>query len=558
MVPEGPDPEAKAESCGETTRRQFLGQMGGAGAGLVLGGLVAAAPGEVPAQASLSPMSKRPMGRRREEAYELRKSRARFHLRQRVAGHPVNGDEARHLNKIASHTKGLPHHDSGEVELTAWAALVRACNSGRPADFDAVPLGGTLRFVCPQAALAFDLEGADSHRLGIPAAPRFDSAEQASEMAELYWLALLRDVPFAGYPTHPLVATACEDLSRFSDFRGPKQAGVVTPATLFRGPWAGDLEGPYLSQFLLRPIPHGAMDVEQRLRLPVPGRDFVLTPEDWLINLDGATTRERIMFDSVPRHLRTGRDLSEWVHRDYPCQAGLHAALILDGLGVQLSPELPYVAGTNQEGFVTFGLPCVIDLMSRSAVSALKAAWFQKWRVHRRLRPEEYAGRVHHFIESNRPYPIPPELLLSEVLARVFTEIGGYFLPLGYPEGCPSHPSYPSGHATFAGATVTVLKALYDESWVLPNPVQPRADGLGLEPYTGPPLTVGGELNKLASNVAIGRNFGGLHWRTDAREGNLLGEEVAINILRDHFHTFNEPFDGFRLTKFDGTAILIR
>ncbi len=37
-----------------------------------------------------------------------------------------------------------------------------------------------------------------------------------------------------------------------SDFRGPKTNGKVTPATLFRGITAGDLVGPYLSQFLLK------------------------------------------------------------------------------------------------------------------------------------------------------------------------------------------------------------------------------------------------------------------------------------------------------------------
>jgi len=46
------------------------------------------------------------------------------------------------------------------------------------------------------AGLAFDLEGPDSHACSIPPAPRFDSAEEAGEMVELYWIALARDVPF--------------------------------------------------------------------------------------------------------------------------------------------------------------------------------------------------------------------------------------------------------------------------------------------------------------------------------------------------------------------------
>ncbi len=82
-----------------------------------------------------------------------------------------------------------------------------------------------------------------------------------------------------------------------------------------------------------------------------------------------------------------------------------------------------------------------------------------------------------------------------------------------FPEGSPTHPAYGAAHATVAGACVTVLKAFFDESFVIPNPVEAASDGLSLKPYTGPSLTVGGELNKLASNVAIGRNIAGVHWR---------------------------------------------
>jgi len=102
-----------------------------------------------------------------------------------------------------------------------------------------------------------------------------------------------------------------------------------------------------------------------------------------------------------------------------------------------------------------------------------------------------------------------------------------------------------------------MLKAFFNESFVIPNPVQASTDGLSLLPYTGPPLTVGGELNKLAANVGIGRDTAGVHWRTDAVEGMKLGEAVAISIIRDYSDTYNEVFKGFSLTKFDGTTITI-
>jgi hypothetical protein len=42
----------------------------------------------------------------------------------------------------------------------------------------------------------------------------------------------------------------------------------------------------------------------------------------------------------------------------------------------------------------TFGAPHMLDLVARVANHAMKAAWYHKWLVHRRFRPEEAAGRI--------------------------------------------------------------------------------------------------------------------------------------------------------------------
>ncbi len=68
-------------------------------------------------------------------------------------------------------------------------------------------------------------------------------------------------------------------------------------------------------------------------------------------------------------------------------------------------------------------------------------------------------------------------------------------------------------------------------------------------------MTVGGELNKIAYNVANGRNIAGVHWRSDSKESIALGEAIAIQILKEQRDTYNEDFDGFSLTKFDGTTV---
>jgi hypothetical protein len=54
--------------------------------------------------------------------------------------------------------------------------------------------------------------------------------------------------------------------------------------------------------------------------------------------------------------------------------------------------------------------------------------------------------------------------------------------------------------------------------------VVPSDDGRSLRPYTGEPLTVGGELHKLAFNMAFGRDTAGVHFRRDEIDGIFLGE----------------------------------
>jgi hypothetical protein len=188
---------------------------------------------------------------------------------------------------------------------------------------------------------------------------------------------------------------------------------------------------------------------------------------------------------------------------------------------------------------------------------SLEAAWFQKFLVHRRLRPEELGGSIHNTLTDKATYPIDQEVLHSQAVLEVFNKYGTYLLPQAYPEGCPNHPSYPAGHSVIAGAGVTMLKAFFRESFILSNPVVPSTDGLSLLPYSGPPLTIGGELNKLACNISMGRNFAGIHWRSDDTEGLKLGEAVAIGILQDYRNTYNEDFIGFSFTKFDGNTIII-
>ena len=481
--------------------------------------------------------------------------------------HPNNQDENLYPNKIGNFSKGLPHNSDGTVVLSAYNALVNAINSGRPADFDAIPLGGTRGLTNPQSGLAFDMQGPDAQALVQPPAPAFASREQAAEISENYWMALLRDVPYSQYSTNPIANAAATDLSVYgSDFKGPKTGGAVTTGTLFRGLTPGDRVGPYISQFFYQDCNFGANKIEQKITTTVPGVNYMTDFDTWLAVQRGIAQGPDA-FDTVARYIRNGRDIGQWVHIDVLFQAYFQAFLVLAGAGAPFDDGNPYNTNPSQIGFGTFGGPHIATLLCEVATRALKAVWYQKWFVHRRLRPEAMAERVDRTLFAGAGYPVHSEILNSfndSNRLKGFMPAGNALLPMAFPEGSPTHPAYGAGHATVAGACVTILKAWFKETTRLVDigldPVQPTDDGLSLVAYTASDagdITVGGELNKIAANVALGRNTAGVHWRSDATESMKLGEAIAIGILKDQRACYNEVFNGFSLTKFDGTIIVV-
>ncbi|WP_187645569.1 vanadium-dependent haloperoxidase [Streptomyces sp. TRM49041] len=498
------------------------------------------------------------MADRRFAARDARVRAAEAQFQRPAPLHIANGEETDHP-LFATYSKGLPHNKYGEVEPGAYRLLRRALATGSHEDFERIPLGDTRKLVNPQAGLSFDPQGPDAQALTMPPAPRIDSAEVSAEAVELYWMALCRDVLFTRFGDSEPVAEAASELSRMSDFRGPGQGGQVTPETLFRGNTRGDLAGPYLSQFLLKDIPYGTLLVPQLQDTLVRPMDHLTTWGDWLEVQNGSEPDPDERDLTTRRYLQSPRDLAHYVHFDALYQAYLNAALILLGSDAPTDPGNPYAFSGNQTGFGTYGGPHLLSLVTEVATRALKAVWFQKWYVHRRLRPEEFGGRVHLQLRGRREYPIDREVLDSVAVKRVFEKYGSHLLPQAFPEGSPTHPAYGAGHATVAVACVTILKAWFDVSHVLRDPVVPTTDGTALEPYTGPDagrLTVGGELDKVASNIAIGRSMAGVHWRTDYTQAVRLGEDIAIGLLREAKESTLEDAE-FTLSRFDGTTMSI-
>lgn len=477
-----------------------------------------------------------------------------------------NGDEKDFPDKRGNYHKGLPHNDFGEVDAAAYKSMLVALRQRR--DFDEIVLGGGRPLTNPQGGLAGDVEGPCPRKQKMLAAPKVDSAEAAAEAVEDYWMALLRDVPFTDFAANADVAAAAKEISGLKDFTGPKIGNRVTPQTIFRGCSYGDTTGPYLSQFLLKPIGYGSLKIEQRQKTVVAGKDYLTQYDRWLAVQNGDPGPFADQSDPTYRYIRNMRDLGQYVHVDALYEAYLNACLILLDSGAPVDPGNPYAEGRpdakTQAGFGTFGGPHILSLVTEVATRALKAVWYQKWAVHRRLRPEAYGGLVHLTLVgekgTKKNYGLHKQVLDSEAVKRTLSKNKTALLPMAFPEGSPTHPAYGAGHATVAGACVTILKAWFKEDEPLANPEVPNADGTALVPYTGPGaggLTIEGELNKVAANIAIGRDMAGVHWRSDYTESIKLGEQIALGVLLNQRFDYNECDWSFSLRRFDGTPVTV-
>ncbi len=489
--------------------------------------------------------------------------------------------------------KGLAHDASGRVVPAAFKKLREALDHHEPQLFKAIQLapGGTRKLVNPQAGLAADRETADGWFFKIPKPPERAGQKEATaaEMIELYWMALLRDLPFEQFPTDPNAAAAAAELSPLKLYPDPETANnpqygarAVTASTLFRGgDWTPasqpnlEHQGPFVSQFLLLPVGFGTLAFDQRERRRAAtdypsGGPYLTDFQDWLDAQNGKDTTAAVTGIAAGTYIHNMADLARYVHIDQLYEAYLNAALILLGAGCPLNPGNPYVRNNGfdkEQGFGCFGGPHVLSMVCEVATRALKTVWYQKWVRHLRLRPEAYGGLVHRALAMDAPGKHAAEVALGPGLAvlQASESNGGavdrihqrnntqghdtYLLPMAFAEGSPIHPAYGAGHATVAGACVTVLKAFFDEDKkltdisLMPQVPDPAQGYTALKDYPGADvdeLTVRGELDKIAANIATGRNMAGVHWRSDYSQSALLGQRMAVSMLYHQRRDYHE------------------
>lgn len=615
-------------------RREFLGVMGVVGLGGLLGKGVAAEQNSQGSRSNGRETGTEPTVKQRVTSeFQTRQAYSRTQLitDSDTSVHASN-DRLSEEAVIAKFGKSLEHNETTGLPTTdAYSKLVEATETGGEAvGYEEIPQAyeDSKPLVQPETAWTYMTEGASTAQLRIAVPPAFDDPETGAEMVELYWRALTRDVDFREYGDNHLVEVAAEELDSLDAYNGPGADSTVTPDNVFRGVTPGATTGPYVSQFLWKDRNLGGGPEDQKIQPQVAEEtpaDYMTTVEAWRKVQNGVVPSldEKLAGNEYAedrRHIINGRDMCERVHDDPPFRQVQKAAQVLiftmnapldDGIPYTLKPfDKPSASRRDVDSFTAqttlpfndFGPLYIEKKVLEAAEHGQKAAWHKKWNVHRRLRPEEYGGRVQatkgdglavHSFNSDGAgnggrngngngggnqdssadgYPIPDNLMKSEALHRTEEEFGTYLLPQAYAEGSPTHPSYPAGHSVVAGAGVTVLKALFDGDYEFPDDqkVVPTRDGselltaeethaLGIDET----LTVRGELNKLASNMALGRNRAGIHYRTDGIEGLRLGEAAAIRFIEDQLtlpERVEEQAGGeiaLSLETFDGERITI-
>ncbi|EEF25326.1 conserved hypothetical protein [Ricinus communis] len=429
-------------------------------------------------------------------------------------------------------------------------------------------------------------------------------------------MALLRDVPFSNWSGNGTVKDAIKEIGKTYqaaiDTKEPYglKLKVDLPSasgsldirleTLFRCGLPDEDKGPVVSQFFLHDIRYGAQIIRQQIR-PYQEIDFLTDHATWLraqstgYDEDGKgyvdDNLKVVKPASSLRRLSTMRDIARFVNKDALHQAYFNAALLCLSWKVPFQKRNPYSTYKRQAGFGTFGGPDVLTRVSEVACRALAIVWHQKWEVHRRLRPEAYGGLMQMqeigFDAKDglgvikRAYGLPQMVFTTKASQQIMAKTpGSLLLPIAFSAGAPPHPSYGAGHATVAGACVTVLKAWFDGKQNLQplmnlNARDPESDAVvgisdtdsagNLRPYMEPDagsITIEGELNKIACNVAMGRSMGGVHWRSDNTRSLRLGEQIAAEIIRQESAHYRETLTDssppvWSFTSFNGNSVEI-
>jgi hypothetical protein len=434
--------------------------------------------------------------------------------------------------------------------------------------------------------------------LQLPAAPHMGPAELAAELAELYALSLVRDLPFAlmqdphctiwidGTTRFTLHELLCElrSLSWFDDqalpVPGPIETvlcsrtvcgeadhrrglrlngdGQLTLRTLFRGVVARRGPEMRLSAF------HRA-DPDARTDLEFSEAPDATAPMsrwlDWIERCSGASLTLPDEPEMAPPGVDTPRALVERIHQSHPCRTYFNAVLRLLARGAEFDPGLRPLAGE-----APLAPQGILSMMAEAADLAFSSAMRMQGRADRLSRPGVFAARITSLLRTDEmpaqengtlraaaeelSHKAPNLLHWIDRYNRVHGRDGldGQTLLLPAMRGAvPQHRADYVAQAMIAGALSTLLKALFDSR----RHARLRmvgADKCGVD--------ICSEADRLAADVALARSVAGGYFQAENHQDLRLGEALACQVLRSRLEAQGRSLSlGF--TDFDGRAVTL-
>ncbi len=430
--------------------------------------------------------------------------------------------------------------------------------------------------------------------LQLPPPPDMGPAELAAEIAELYTLALIRDVPFSALrdPHHAvwidgstrvtlhellcemrslgwydsrggtLVAQEVSDTALQRRAQRLNVEGQLTLNGLFRGMVPGQAAKGPLSLFHW--VDRSAPD-QREVAGAAPDAEAPMSAwVEWVARQSGAVLAMPTAAADDLSPLATPRQLVARLQDTHPCRVHYNAALMLlargtafdPGLGVGLWPEGEDDPVTAQR---------VLALMTEAAERAFEAVMRRQARSDRLSPPAVTAARLGGLLARSERRAEASDLLgkvaaelrtyapnllhwISRVNRQSPNGLRGamrYLLPDMSPDEVPPQPSDCALQVVVAGALTTLFKALFDTR---------PAPRLRVATDPEPGIDIGAEADRLAADIALSRTLCGAQLPAEAHQNLRIGEALALQVLQGWMLKLGRGVST-ELVDFDGSAL---
>lgn len=419
--------------------------------------------------------------------------------------------------------------------------------------------------------------------LQLPPPPQMAAPELAAELAELYALALIRDVPFSAlrdphcviwvdgrtrFTLHELLCEIrslswfdrrCEGaLAPESEARRAQRLGRDGQLTLGRLFGAGD--GPGTSLSLFHWVDRSAPDLQDTSGAAPDAEAPMSAWVDWVARQSGAALALPTAEAEELSPLDTPRQLVERLQAAHPCRVFYNAALMLIARGTAFDPGLDCGAGEDP-----VSAQRLLALMSEAAERAFEAVMRHQSRADRPSPPAVTAARVGGLLarddlrpgkgdplrgaaEELRTYA--PNLLHWIELAnrqgqRQPRRSLAHMLPEMTAGGVPPQAADSALQVVIAGALSTLFKALFDTR---------PAPRLRMATDPEPGIDIGREVERLARDIARAPVIFGAQFPAETHQNLRIGEALALQVLQGWVRGLPQGVS-MEMTDFDGHAL---